>query len=128
DSLSREVFLASIAMGCLACAILILNNLRDLEKDKKSGKQTLAVKIGESATRNLFRWSLFVPLALSVALSFFSFYYLIALVTLPLAGRLVRSVRSGADGESLIPLLALSGRLQILYALALSLAALLVAR
>lgn len=128
DSLSREVFLASIAMGCLACAILILNNLRDFEKDKKSGKQTLAVKIGESATRNLFRWSLFVPLALSVALSFFSFYYLIALVTLPLAGRLVRSVRSGADGESLIPLLALSGRLQILYALALSLAALLVAR
>ena len=50
------------------------------------------------------------------------------MVTLPLAGRLVRSVRSGAGGESLIPLLALSGRLQILYALALSLAALLVAR
>ena len=127
-SLSREVFLASISMGSLACAILILNNLRDLAQDEKSGKRTLAVILGDRGIRNLYRWSIFTPLALSVVLTFFSLYYFLALVTLPLAGRLVRTVNAGAKDESLIPLLAQTARLQIFYSLALSLAALLTAR
>jgi len=127
-SLSREVFLASISMGSLACAILILNNLRDLARDEKSGKRTLAVILGDRGIRNLYRWSIFTPLALSVILTFFSLYYFLALVTLPLAGRLVRTVNKGAKDESLIPLLARTARLQIFYSLALSLAALLTAR
>ena len=127
-SLSREVFLASISMGSLACAILILNNLRDLAQDEKSGKRTLAVILGDRGIRNLYRWSIFTPLALSVVLSFFSLYYFLALVTLPSAGRLVRTVNAGAKDESLIPLLARTARLQIFYSLALSLAALLTAR
>ena len=127
-SLSREVFLASISMGSLACAILILNNLRDLARDEKSGKRTLAVILGDSGIRNLYRWSIFTPMALSVVLTFFSLYYFLALVTLPLAGGLVRTVNSGAKDESLIPLLARTARLQIFYSLALSLAALLAAR
>jgi len=45
QSISREVLLASFAMGALACAILVLNNLRDLEKDKSAEKKTLAVVI-----------------------------------------------------------------------------------
>ncbi len=128
SSLSREVFLASISMGSLACAILLLNNLRDLAQDEKSGKRTLAVILGDSGIRNLYRWSIFTPMALSVVLTFFSLYYFLALVTLPLAGRLVRTVNSGAKDESLIPLLARTARLQISYSLALSLAALLSAR
>ena len=127
-SLSREVFLASISMGSLACAILILNNLRDLAQDEKSGKRTLAVILGDRGIRNLYRWSIFTPLALSVVLTFFSLYYFLALVTLPSAGRLVRTVNNGAKDESLIPLLARTARLQIFYSLALSLAALLTAR
>ena len=127
-SLSREVFLASISMGSLACAILILNNLRDLAQDEKSGKRTLAVILGDRGIRNLYRWSIFTPLALSVVLTFFSLYYFLALVTLPSAGRLVRTVNNGAKDESLILLLARTARLQIFYSLALSLAALLAAR
>jgi 1,4-dihydroxy-2-naphthoate octaprenyltransferase len=128
ESISREVLLASFAMGALACAILVLNNLRDLENDKSVDKKTLAVVLGDLATRDLYKWLMFFALAMSVALTFFSFFYLLALLSLPLVSKSVRAVNSGASGTALIDLLAKTGRIQIIYALALSFAALLVAR
>jgi 1,4-dihydroxy-2-naphthoate octaprenyltransferase len=65
---------------------------------------------------------------ISAALSIFSPYYLIALISAPLAIKSVRSVKQGASGMELVDLLAKTGRIQIIYAAALSLAALLVAR
>ena len=128
ESISREVLLASFAMGALACAILVLNNLRDLENDKSADKKTLAVVMGDQGTRDLHKWLMFFALAMSVALTFFSFFYLLALLSLPLVSKSVRAVNSGASGTALIDLLAKTGRIQIIYALALSFAALLVAR
>ena len=128
ESVSREVLLASFAMGALACAILVLNNLRDLENDKSADKKTLAVVMGDEGTRDLYKWLMFFALAMSVALTFFSFFYLLALLSLPLVSKSVRAVNSGASGTALIDLLAKTGRIQIIYALALSFAALLVAR
>ena len=128
DSVSREVVLASFAMGALACAILVLNNLRDLEKDAVANKRTLAVVMGDKATRDLYRWLLFFALVMVVALSFFSFYYLLGLVALPLVAKSVRAVSQGASGAALIQLLANTGRIQIIYSAGLSLAAWLVAR
>lgn len=128
DSVSREVVLASFAMGALACAILVLNNLRDLEKDAVANKRTLAVVIGDKATRDLYRWLLFFALVMVVTLSFFSFYYLLGLVALPLVAKSVRAVSQGASGAALIQLLANTGRIQIIYSAGLSLAAWLVAR
>ncbi len=128
ESVSREVLLASFAMGALACAILVLNNLRDLESDKSADKKTLAVVMGDQGTRDLYKWLMFFALAMSVALTFFSFFYLLALLSLPLVSKSVRAVNSGASGTALIDLLAKTGRIQIIYALALSFAALLVAR
>jgi 1,4-dihydroxy-2-naphthoate octaprenyltransferase len=128
ESVSREVLLASFAMGALACAILVLNNLRDLEKDQLSHKKTLAVVMGNKETRNLYKWLMFFALVMSVALTFFSFYYLLALISLPLVSKSVRAVTSGASGGALIDLLAKTGRIQIIYAVALSFAAWLVAR
>lgn len=52
--ISFEVLIAAIAMGFLATAILVVNNLRDLERDAKSGKTTLAVKLGAARTRALY--------------------------------------------------------------------------
>lgn len=127
-SVSREVILAAFAMGALACAILVLNNLRDLEKDAVSNKRTLAVVMGDKATRDLYRWLLFFALVMAVALSFFSFYYLLGLVALPLVAKSVRAVSQGASGAALIQLLANTGRIQIIYSVGLSLAAWLVAR
>jgi len=128
ESIPREVLLASFAMGALACAILVLNNLRDLENDKNADKKTLAVVMGDQGTRDLYKNLMFFALAMSVALTFFSFFYLLALLSLPLVSKSVRAVNSGASGTALIDLLAKTGRIQIIYALALSFAALLVAR
>ncbi|MGA0113378.1 MAG: 1,4-dihydroxy-2-naphthoate polyprenyltransferase [Candidatus Nanopelagicaceae bacterium] len=128
DSVSREVILVSFAMGAIACAILVLNNLRDLEKDAAANKRTLAVVMGDQSTRDLYKWLMFFALIIAVALSFFSFYYLIGLIALPLIAKSVRAVSSGASGPALIQLLANTGRIQIIYAVALSLAAWLVAR
>jgi 1,4-dihydroxy-2-naphthoate octaprenyltransferase len=128
DSVSREVILVSFAMGAIACAILVLNNLRDLEKDAAANKRTLAVVMGDQSTRDLYKWLMFFALIIAVALSFFSFYYLLGLIALPLIAKSVRAVSKGAGGPALIQLLANTGRIQIIYAVALSLAAWLVAR
>ena len=128
EELSSQVLLASFALGALSCAILVLNNLRDLPKDAQVGKRTLAVIIGDAQSRDLYRWLIFFALAISGALSIFSPYYLIALISAPLATKSVRSVKQGASGMELVELLAKTGRIQIIYAAALSLAALLVAR
>jgi 1,4-dihydroxy-2-naphthoate octaprenyltransferase len=71
---------------------------------------------------------MFFALIIAVALSFFSFYYLLGLIALPLVAKSVRAVSNGAEGPALIQLLANTGRIQIIYAIALSLAAWLVAR
>ena len=128
ESVSREVILASFAMGALACAILVLNNLRDLPSDEVAGKKTLAVVMGDKSTRDLYKWLMFFALVISVALALFSFYYLFALVSLPLVSKSVRAVSAGARGDELITLLAKTGRIQIIYSIALSFAAWLVAR
>jgi 1,4-dihydroxy-2-naphthoate polyprenyltransferase len=128
ESVSREVILASFAMGALACAILVLNNLRDLPSDEVAGKKTLAVVMGDKSTRDLYKWLMFFALVISVALAVFSFYYLFALLSLPLVSKSVRAVSAGARRDELITLLAKTGRIQIIYSIALSFAAWLVAR
>ena len=128
QSLSFEVLLASFAMGSLACAILALNNLRDLTKDKAAGKNTLAVRIGDKQTRNFFRALLFAPLVIALALLPNSLYFLITFISLPQILKVASSVRAGATGAALIELLVKTGRIQIIYALSLSLAVLLNAR
>jgi 1,4-dihydroxy-2-naphthoate octaprenyltransferase len=127
-SISFEVLLASFAMGCLASAILVLNNLRDLEKDKLAGKITLAVKIGDSQTRRLYQALLFTPLLIAIALVPTSFYFLLAFLALPQILKVTASIRTGASGSALIELLERTGKIQIIYSLAISLASLLYAR
>jgi len=127
-SLSFEVLLASFAMGCLASAILVLNNLRDLEKDKLAGKITLAVKIGHSQTRRFYQALLFTPLLIAIALVPTSFYFLLAFLALPQILKVTASIRTGASGSALIELLERTGKIQIIYSIAISLASLLYAR
>jgi 1,4-dihydroxy-2-naphthoate octaprenyltransferase len=127
-SLSFEVLLASFAMGSLASAILVLNNLRDLEKDKLAGKITLAVKIGHSQTRRFYQALLFTPLLIAIALVPTSFYFLLAFLALPQILKVTASIRTGASGSALIELLERTGKIQIIYSIAISLASLLYAR
>lgn len=123
-SISWPVVLAAIAMGLLATSILNVNNLRDLERDAKSGKRTLAVRLGARRTRTLYRVTIFLPLLLSLALLTQSTYFLLTVIVLPQILRASRLI----NADALIELLGKTGRIQITYSLTLSLASLLAAR
>jgi 1,4-dihydroxy-2-naphthoate octaprenyltransferase len=71
-TVSPESWFAGAAAGFLACAVLMVNNLRDLEQDKLAGKRTLAVLVGSRAARILF--GVFVLLAF-VILGLFAYFF-----------------------------------------------------
>ncbi|KQZ85008.1 1,4-dihydroxy-2-naphthoate octaprenyltransferase [Microbacterium sp. Root166] len=78
-SLPQEAWFGAVAAGLLACAVLLANNLRDIDQDRASGKRTLTVLIGRTATRWLF--TIFVLLAFAIA-AFLALVYPIAWLTL----------------------------------------------
>ena len=127
NSISYEVILAAVAMGSLASALLVVNNLRDLSKDAAAGKNTLAVKLGEKRTRNLYKALLVLPILITLGLVPTSSYFLLTIAALPQIRSAFRVLNS-ATGAALINLLAKTGQIQMIYALALSLASLLAAR
>ncbi|MSX59996.1 MAG: 1,4-dihydroxy-2-naphthoate polyprenyltransferase [Actinobacteria bacterium] len=106
---------ASVPMGALACALLAINNIRDRAQDVEVGKKTLAVRLGDRNSR-LFLVVLLTSAYLFAALTLKP-WALITVITLPLAVKISRAVLSGAVGRDLIPLLAKTGQLQLLFAL-----------
>lgn len=106
-----------VAMGCLATALLVVNNLRDIPGDTVAGKRTLAVRLGDQRTRFLFVALLVLPMLLVPLLAGLSGRLLAALSLLALipARAPVIDVLGGARGGSLIPVLAATGRVQMVY-------------
>ncbi|GAA5025839.1 1,4-dihydroxy-2-naphthoate polyprenyltransferase [Microbacterium fluvii] len=78
-ALPQEAWLGAVAAGLFACAVLLANNLRDIEQDRAAGKRTLSVLIGRRATQVLFTVFVLVPFAIGVMLALF---YPIAWLTL----------------------------------------------
>jgi 1,4-dihydroxy-2-naphthoate octaprenyltransferase len=112
---------AGVGVGALACALLVANNLRDIPDDRLHGKRTLAVRLGERSTRILY--AALVALAL-VAVAVAAVVHVSALVAVPafvLAVPLLRLVSGRATGRELIPALAGTGRLELVYAALLAL-------
>jgi 1,4-dihydroxy-2-naphthoate octaprenyltransferase len=105
--------LAGATTGCLACALLVVNNLRDIPTDTISGKRTLAVRLGDPRTRNLYSWLAIGALAGVVLCAANRPTALIALVGFVFAVGPIRSIRSGATGKALIAVLGMTGRLQL---------------
>ncbi|MFV0525444.1 MAG: 1,4-dihydroxy-2-naphthoate polyprenyltransferase [Acidimicrobiales bacterium] len=106
--------LAAIPVGLLVVDLLVINNLRDIPGDTVSGKRTLAVRIGDAATRRLYV-GLIVGAGLGVvACAVARPPALIGLIGLASAVGPVRTVRSGATGAALIPALGATGRIQLL--------------
>jgi 1,4-dihydroxy-2-naphthoate polyprenyltransferase len=103
----------AVAVGLLACAILLVNNLRDVETDAASGKRTLAVRIGPAATRSLFTASVAGGLAAPVALAPVAPGALLALLAAPLAAGPLRTVATRRDPPSLVAALVATARLQV---------------
>ena len=109
---------ASVPAGLLSCALLMINNLRDIRSDSESGKVTLAVRIGDARSRAAYLWFLLVPFALAALIAFARPFALLVLLALPLTLAPVREVRGGASGPALIATLGQTGRLQLAFGLA----------
>ncbi|MCU1693447.1 MAG: menA [Frankiales bacterium] len=111
-----------IAMGSLACAILVANNLRDIPTDVDAGKRTLAVVLGDARTRTLYGGLVGAAFAAVVALAVTTTpWALLGLLALPLAVPPVRSVAGGTSGRDLVPVLGATGKLQLALAVLLGL-------
>ena len=107
-------FIVAIPMGALSCAILTVNNIRDLDKDKVAGKRTFAVRVGDSKARRIYVCLLI--LAHIAAVATFIPVTLLTLIAAPLTFSVSRVVLSQASGASLIPVLSRTGKLQLLFA------------
>jgi 1,4-dihydroxy-2-naphthoate octaprenyltransferase len=113
-------FAASIPMGALSCALLAINNIRDIPGDEVVGKKTLAVKLGDKNARKFF-------VALLITAYIFPIFTghtlaLLTLATAPAAYAIAREVLAGAKGADLIPLLGRTGQLQLHFGLTFALA------
>jgi 1,4-dihydroxy-2-naphthoate polyprenyltransferase len=106
---------AAVPVGCLATALLVVNNLRDIPTDAIAGKRTLAVRIGDGPTRVLYVALVAVAFAALPVLALRRPWALLALLALPLAAAPMRTIASGASGRALIAVLGNTGRLQLAY-------------
>lgn len=117
---TAAAFAASIPMGALSCALLAINNIRDIPGDEVVGKKTLAVKLGDRNARRFF-------VALLICAYIFPIFTghtlaLLTLATAPAAYAIAREVLAGASGKDLIPLLGRTGQLQLHFGLTFALA------
>jgi 1,4-dihydroxy-2-naphthoate octaprenyltransferase len=118
ERLIWEAFALAVPVGLLASAVLVVNNVRDLETDRRAGKRTLAVRLGRSRTRTLFAAMVYGAYVLAPVTWIFGplgAWLLLPLLSLPLAAPVVRAVRTRTDGPSLNEALAHSGRLELVF-------------
>jgi 1,4-dihydroxy-2-naphthoate octaprenyltransferase len=115
-----QAFACAVPVGLLASAILVVNNVRDIDTDRRAGKRTLAVRLGRQRTRTLYTAMLAVAFAcapLPWLLGSMSAWLLLPWAAIPLAVSLTRVVRTRLDGPSLNGALARTGLLQLLFCL-----------
>jgi len=106
---------ASLAIGSLTTALLVVNNLRDIPGDAANGKRTLAVKMGDRATRRLYLGLLAAAGLATLAIATVHPWVLLAFVATAVAVRPVRVVSSGAMGRALVPALIDTGRFELAF-------------
>lgn len=106
---------ASVAVGAFACALLAVNNLRDIPGDTVSGKRTLAVKLGDAGTRKLFALILMAAATAIVVTSFTAGPFAMAgLIGVIAARPAISDIAKGLKGRDLIPVLGAVGRAQMI--------------
>jgi 1,4-dihydroxy-2-naphthoate octaprenyltransferase len=120
EEITGQSILAGVIVGSLACAILVINNIRDRAKDEVVGKLTLAVRLGDKRSRIIYSVLVISPYLLTVG--FGTPWTLLTLLTLPMTISILKALRSGIQGVDLIALLGKTGKVQMLFSLALSLA------
>jgi 1,4-dihydroxy-2-naphthoate octaprenyltransferase len=106
-------FAVAVPVGLLIVAILVVNNLRDIDGDALVGKRTLAVLLGDRPTRLLFTGLFIVAFAVVVAVGIARPWVLVTLLAAPLAAKPARTVLSGGRGPALVGALAGTGVLTL---------------
>jgi len=113
----------SVAVGCLATAILVVNNVRDIETDQRADKQTLAVRLGRDGARRLYLGLVggaYLALLVTLAANGGPWWALLGFMSAPLALRPLRAVMTRTDGPALNGALAGTGALLGAFSLAVS--------
>jgi 1,4-dihydroxy-2-naphthoate octaprenyltransferase len=123
DSYPRVLWGSAVAVGCLATALLVINNLRDIPSDTISGKRTLAVKLGDRRTRVLYIVLMYLPFFIVPVVCgvggrpLGAVFSLFAVLWVP---KPMKAVISGASGRDLVPVLGQTGRVQLVFGLLLT--------
>src|SRR6266516_796241 len=120
ERLEWEAFVLAVPVGLLAAAILVVNNVRDIDSDRRAGKRTLAVRLGRERARTLYGlmvYGAFLTAPVPWVAGSLSAWLLLPWAVAPLALRLARVVRTRTDGPALNGALAGTGALQLLFCL-----------
>jgi len=117
--LTTVALLASLPVGFLAVALLVVNNLRDIPTDEVAGKRTLAVRLGELTTRRLYQALVAAAFlgVVVVAAVVEGWWPLLGLLPAPLAVAPLRTAGTAQLGRELVPVLEATGRVQLLLGL-----------
>ena len=119
-----DAWLSGVSMGLLAAAILVANNVRDIETDQIAGKRTLAVILGRQSARWLYTAMVIVAyavIAIAVAAGVLPSWAMLTFVSIPLAVQPVRTIFTQTEGPPLIGVLKATARLQLVFAALLAL-------
>lgn len=120
QQINWQIILLSFPIGSLSCAILSVNNLRDLPEDTKVGKRTLAVQIGEKNARRFFIFLVASSQVLAISTGFINKFAFVTALCLPLTFQVAKRVSSGAVGPDLILVLKKTANLQLFMAVLLA--------
>jgi 1,4-dihydroxy-2-naphthoate polyprenyltransferase len=121
ERLPWVVWPAASGVGCLACALLVVNNLRDIATDAAVGKDTLAVRLGDHETRRFYVALVIVAGAAAIVCVADRPIAMIGALSLAPAAPTIRAVLAGASGRDLIAVLGETGRVQLVYGVLFSL-------
>ncbi|WP_407319057.1 1,4-dihydroxy-2-naphthoate polyprenyltransferase [Isoptericola halotolerans] len=121
DRITWPAVLGAVGVGLIACALLMVNNIRDIPTDVVAGKRTLAVRLGDHRARRLYALWVVLPVLLGLACAVWNpWAFLVALLLLP-AVLLAVPVIAGARGRALVPVLAGTGMFELAYGVLLGL-------
>jgi 1,4-dihydroxy-2-naphthoate octaprenyltransferase len=121
--LDWEAFALAVPVGLIAAGILVVNNFRDLDTDRRAGKRTLPVRLGRHRTRAMFAAIMYLAYLLTPLTWLFGPlkpWLFLPWLTLPLTAAIVRTVRNRTDGPSLNQALARTGMLQLAFCMLLA--------
>jgi len=120
---SWESLVLSAPIGLIAAAVLVVNNTRDIDTDRRANKRTLAVRLGRERSRRMYATMLLMAYPVVLIPWLFgplTAWLLLPLLTLPIATGVIRIVATHSDGPSLNRALAKTGQLQLFFCVLLS--------